>query len=82
MNKQNFKDTGKCCLCKKEYTHYGNNALPLKDGRCCDECNAIKVIPERLKSAGIILSEKDTKKLFKFEKRAREKIWKQNIKQN
>lgn len=43
----------KCCLCKKEIEvrggwDSGNNALPLKRGRCCDECNSKKVIPARL----------------------------------
>lgn len=38
-----------CCLCKKKYSGYGNNAQPLKTGVCCDSCNSTKVIPERLK---------------------------------
>lgn len=38
-----------CVLCKKEYEGYGNNAQPLKEGRCCDFCNETKVTPERLK---------------------------------
>ena len=45
----------KCCLCKKEIEKEqngwdeGNNAMPLKDGRCCNECNMTKVVPERIK---------------------------------
>lgn len=38
----------KCCLCKKEIIGYGNNALPLKKGNCCNACNSKKVIPIRL----------------------------------
>lgn len=38
----------KCCLCGKSYEGYGNSASPLKDGRCCDDCNIKKVIPRRL----------------------------------
>jgi len=38
----------KCCVCGKKYEGYGNNAEPLKKGRCCDKCN-IKVINKRLK---------------------------------
>ena len=36
-----------CCLCKDEYNGYGNNAEPLTDGRCCNECNE-KVIVWRM----------------------------------
>jgi len=46
----------KCCLCNKEIEveavsgwAEGNNAMPLKDGRCCEMCNYHKVIPERIK---------------------------------
>jgi len=40
----------KCCICKKDAGKFGNNALPIKDGRCCDKCNFIKIIPARLKN--------------------------------
>lgn len=51
----------KCCLCGKEieneihpitgkvFWDKGNNAEPLSDGRCCNNCNETKVIPERLR---------------------------------
>jgi len=43
----------KCCICKKEIEikkgwKEGNNAYPIKNGRCCDYCNSMKVIPARL----------------------------------
>ena len=38
----------KCILCGKEFDGWGNNAWPIKDGICCDDCNAEKVIPARL----------------------------------
>lgn len=38
----------KCILCGKEFDGWGNNAWPIKDGICCDDCNAEKVIPVRL----------------------------------
>jgi hypothetical protein len=43
----------KCCLCKKVIEvkgtwKEGNNAMPLKEGRCCDKCNNTKVLPARL----------------------------------
>ena len=44
MNKKKI-----CVLCGKEYEGYGNNAQPLSDGLCCDECNT-KVIEARIKA--------------------------------
>ena len=44
----------KCCLCKEEIKPNlrgwdgGNNAQPLAEGRCCDDCNN-KVILERIR---------------------------------
>lgn len=38
----------KCCICGKEIKGYGNNALPIKDGICCDKCNMSVVIPTRI----------------------------------
>lgn len=34
----------KCCICGKEIVGYGNNPYPIKEGRCCDECNLIVVV--------------------------------------
>lgn len=40
----------KCCLCGKEINEKeSHNAEPLMSGRCCVDCNLIKVIPERIK---------------------------------
>ena len=44
----------KCSICGKKIEakgtwKEGNNAQPINDGRCCDTCNATKVLPERLK---------------------------------
>lgn len=39
-----------CMLCKEFFYGYGNNAQPVANGRCCDECNATKVIPARIKA--------------------------------
>lgn len=39
-----------CCICGKEYYGMGNNPWPIMDeGECCDECNAMKVVPERIR---------------------------------
>lgn len=48
----------KCCICEEEIPvepetgwKSGNNAEPVKKGRCCNECNWSRVIPARLKEA-------------------------------
>jgi hypothetical protein len=46
-NKKQPAELAVCCLCSKPYTGYGNNAQPLSDGRCCDDCNRSKVVPLR-----------------------------------
>lgn len=38
-----------CCLCDRPFVEYGNNATPLKNGRCCNRCNDEHVIPERIR---------------------------------
>jgi hypothetical protein len=49
------KRNRKCSICKESFRGMGNNAEPINDGRCCDICNDIKVIPARLKNAGFEL---------------------------
>jgi hypothetical protein len=38
-----------CSICRKPYTGYGNNAQPVTNGRCCDDCNSLAVIPTRIR---------------------------------
>jgi len=38
-----------CSLCHRPYEGYGNNAVPLNEGRCCDNCNSLRVIPARIR---------------------------------
>jgi hypothetical protein len=40
-------ETHRCSICQLTYTGFGNNAQPVNDGRCCDTCNALVVIPAR-----------------------------------
>lgn len=50
-----------CSICKNLFSGYGNNPEPVKDikeGKCCDTCNQIKVIPARIQ----LLLDKDTSK--------------------
>ena len=37
-----------CVICSGNYTGYGNNAMPLAEGYCCDDCNW-KVIIARMR---------------------------------
>lgn len=39
-----------CCFCKRTFQDVlGNNAEPLRTGRCCPGCNNAFVIPYRIK---------------------------------
>jgi hypothetical protein len=39
----------RCSICREEYYGWGNNAEPVVEGGvCCNDCNAIVVIPVRL----------------------------------
>ena len=38
----------RCCICGNGYGGHGNNAEPVRTGRCCDTCNMTVVIPARL----------------------------------
>ena len=46
----------KCCICGKDAGRYGNNAMPLVNGRCCDVCN-VKVIAARIKNTDTFYDE-------------------------
>lgn len=37
----------KCVICKREIVGYGNNAEPVRKGRCCDHCNSTVILPMR-----------------------------------
>lgn len=37
-----------CSICQVVFTGWGNNAQPVNDGRCCNNCNSGIVIPARL----------------------------------
>jgi hypothetical protein len=52
----------KCSICEKEiekkyhngkmFWSGGNNAQPINDGRCCDTCDCLIVIPARMGMSG------------------------------
>ena len=38
----------KCSICRNEInTEHGHNAEPINNGRCCEMCNQMIVIPKR-----------------------------------
>lgn len=37
-----------CSICGKETNGHSNNAQPVNDGKCCDECNFTVVMAKRL----------------------------------
>jgi hypothetical protein len=37
-----------CSICGADYEGWGNNGWPVNEGRCCDHCNGVVVIPARL----------------------------------
>ena len=44
-----MKESKICCICGKEFEGFGNNAEPVKSGRCCDTCDQTVVIPRRIR---------------------------------
>lgn len=46
MNDKNQR-MSTCCICHRQYSGYGNNALPVMPGRCCDRCNREIVVMMR-----------------------------------
>mgnify|MGYP003112262312 CR=1 FL=1 len=39
-----------CIICNVNYNGFGHNAHPVADGRCCDSCNTLRVVPTRIAS--------------------------------
>ena len=57
MKNANNEGSIKCCICKNQIPEspkgsgwmLGNNAEPVvKEGRCCNDCNAVVVLPRRI----------------------------------
>ena len=40
-----------CTICGNSFDEWGNNAMPVKDGICCDKCDNEVVIPTRIELA-------------------------------
>lgn len=51
MNTLKDKGIQECSICNQPFNFYekfGNNAQPINNGRCCNNCNNHTVIPARL----------------------------------
>ena len=40
----------KCIICNTQIKGWGNNANPVQNGRCCNDCNTEVVIPYRIEA--------------------------------
>lgn len=49
----------RCVFCKQTIIGFGNNAEPVKHGKCCDYCDAAIVIPTRIE---VVLSSRQENK--------------------
>ena len=46
-----MKDVKMCCICGQVFVGFGNNPWPVsydEDAVCCNDCNAMYVIPARI----------------------------------
>jgi len=39
-----------CSICQRKFAEFGNSAQPVNDGRCCNRCNDVVVIPARIRA--------------------------------
>lgn len=46
-------DSWICCICRHRIPGYvhGNNAAPVAEGKCCNDCNARVIIKKRMQLA-------------------------------
>ena len=58
MKRSTVKMTKKCSICEQSFIipgwGTGNNALPVNDGECCDDCDREVVTPARLAIGEIV----------------------------
>tara|TARA_R110000824_G_scaffold129597_1_gene291115 strand:+ start:12381 stop:12650 length:270 start_codon:yes stop_codon:yes gene_type:complete len=45
---ENKMNISVCSICHMPFFGMGHNAQPINDGRCCNDCNSVAVIPVRL----------------------------------
>ena len=53
-------DVRACSICGEPYSGDGNEAEPVHDGSCCDDCNERYVIPARLEGIACVRARKAT----------------------
>jgi hypothetical protein len=57
-----------CSICGQIYKGYGNNAYPINQDRCCDQCNQEKVLPQRIHLMHLHAGEGRKKDLEEYKK--------------
>lgn len=57
-----------CSLCGRVYKGDGHNAYPLGEGRCCEDCNTGKVVPERIHRMHLRQGHGDPKEVARWKK--------------
>ena len=65
-------DEYECELCQRTNEGFGNNGQPVVDGRVCDVCNAVHVLPARL------MAMRPTKKRVHRRRQARDVVVENN----
>jgi hypothetical protein len=51
-----------CSICGRYWTRDGNNAQPVNDGQCCDQCNWVVVLPARMQETDFMSEIKQLRK--------------------
>jgi len=67
----------KCCICECAAEGFGSNALPYKEGDCCNDCNMTFVIPSRIAALKMQEEEEEEKKKKKRNKKKNKKSFKE-----
>lgn len=51
--------SSECSICQRRYEGHGNNAWPITDARCCDDCDHQVVAVRLLQAQGVTFDFRD-----------------------